>query len=220
MLALYADTLVNNNLLELLSVRGRNRVVKESLRHGLMYFHKIILPKKFTLAGQAMYGSTFKRSAKKAKTNQPALVSTGEFRDRILANQTIRATFRNASIKYQFGRPSFSRSKVNLEEFRNKFTEDLNKTNPRLMESKSRNRIFSYMRGKKIKFEEARKQILASTQKKIYKSTGYNKATKKQMVDGVSALNANDRKEMVDVMQTFILENWRTLGKANVKVNK
>lgn len=220
MLDFYADTLVNSNLLELLSERGRNRVVKESLRHGLMYWHERILPKHFILSSQARYGLAFQRSPKKAKTGQPALVSTGEFRDRILSNPTIRATFRNASIRYQFGRPSTSFKRGDLSAYRDSFTADLRKTNPRDMESKSRNRIFGFMKGKKIKFEEARKQILASTQKKVFSATSYSSKTKKQMVTGVQVMNADDRKEVTDVMQSFVEANWQTLGKANVKVNK
>lgn len=220
MLDIYADTLINNNLLELLSERGRNRVVKESLKAGLQYWHERILPKHFTLIGQSQYGTAFSRSPKKIKSGQPALVSTGEFRDRILSNPTIRATFRNASIRYQFGRPSFSRTRGNLEAYRNTFTADLMKTNPRDMESKSRNRIFGFMKGKSIKFEDARKQILASTQKKIYRSTSYNVATRKNMAIGISVTNANDRKEIVSVMENFIVANWQTLGKANVKMSK
>lgn len=225
MLDLYADTLFNNNLLELLSERGRNRVVKEALRAGVVFFHLKIQPLHFTKEGQSRYPKGTFISPKTWRGDAP-LVNSGEFRDRILSQKNIVATFRRANIKYHFGRPSYSYSVKfgNLEKYREnkiiKFTEDLKKTNPRDMDSKSRNRIFHYMKGKKIKFEEARKQIISSIQKKVYKSTSYGKITKKRMVIGVSAINAEDKKNIVNEMQDFVNSNWQKLGKANIKVNK
>jgi len=205
MIELYAETLINNNLLELLSERGRNRVVKESLRHGLQFWHDKILPKHFEIGNIRMYPNDF--TAKK-KGGIP-LVDTGAFRDRVLSNPTIRATFRSASIRYQFGRPSGLDNR--LGGFYQEFNKDI-----RAMDSKTRNRIFSFMKGKSIKFEEARKQLIS----KQYKSVGYTANVKKRMARGVSAMNQDDRKAIYRVMENFVTDNWKTLGKANVKVSK
>lgn len=217
MINLYAEMIEGNNLRELLSERGRNRVIKETLRTGLNYWHRVILPRKFTLSGQQQYGSVFARSSRKQKTGEPALVQTGEFRDRMLAPPLIRATFRSASIRFRWGRPSQSESKGNLSAYRNAYTADFEKTNPRHMESKTRNMIFSFMRGKSIKFEEARKQVLSKVTKKVYQRTSYNIKTRKQMHDGIAVVSASDRQEIIGVMQEFLTENLTTLGKANLR---
>lgn len=205
MIELYADVLVNNTLLELLSERGRNRVVKNALIHGLRYWHTKILPTHFEAGNLLAYPNSFK-----AKKRGISLVDTGDFRDRILSNPTIRATAKHASIRYPFGRPNDVSSKNSL------FYQEYEKKNPREMGSKTRNHIFSFMRGKKITFEQARLQLIG----KRYKSTGYNAKTKKLMTRGVSAMNDKDRQVIYKVMENFVVDNWKTLGKANIKVNK
>lgn len=217
MLSIYAETLVNNNLLELMSERGRNRVVKLALTEGLKYFDQYILPERFTLAGQMRYKHIFKRSIRKMVSGKPSLVKTGEFRNRILeSDPKIRATFRKASIVYPFGRPTSTKN----SDYMNPYVADLMKTNPLDMKLQTRKNIFSFMRGKSIKFEEARKQVLTNTQTKVYKLNVYNKNVRKMMHDGIGSMNDYDRRKIVFVMNNFVVDNYKRLGKANVKVSK
>lgn len=205
MIDIFADVLVSNNLLDNLSERGRNRVVKESLRHGIKFWHEKILPKHFQAGNIMLYPDSF---TPKKRRGIP-LVNTGEFRDRILSNPIIRATGKSASIRYQFGRPSGSRARIGA------FYDEYNK-GVRAMDSKVRNRIFHFMKGKSIKFEEARKRLIEMQ----FKAFGYSNKTKGRMVKGVRAMNQNDRQAIYKVMENFVFENWQTLGKANIKVNK
>lgn len=217
MIALHFTQFVDPNFLEGISERGRRRIFKVAMIQALRYWHKYILPKKFTLAGQSMYGNIFERSKNKIKSGKPALVQTGEFMNRILTQQKITGTYKGARAKYVFGRPSTSKKYGDLSAYRDKYLEDLRKTNPRLMESKNRNRIFHYMKGKSINFEQARQEILASTTKKIFKSTSYSSKLRVKMAAGVSAFNQADRDEVRAFVSNFIKENMGTLGKANYR---
>ena len=217
MIALHFTQFVDPTFLESISERGRKRIFKVAIIQALRYWHKYILPKHFTLDGQSQYGAVFDRSKNKRRTGKPALVQTGEFRDRMLSSQKVTGTYKGAKAKYTFGRPSNSEAHGNLSEYRNKYLEDLRKTNPRAMESKSRNRIFHFMKGKKIKFEEARKQILASTEKKIFMRTTYSSKLRTKMAAGVSVFSQSDREEIRQFVSNFIKENMGNLGKANYR---
>jgi len=205
MIDLYAELLVNNDLLKMLSQRGRNRVIKESLKYGLNYWHKEILPKHFRLGNIAMYPDSF---VAKKKGGIP-LVQSGNFRDRVLGFPQIRATGKSASIRYQLGRPNPAYSQVST--FYNEYNKDI-----KAMDTKTKRIIFNSMRGKKITFEEARRQLIA----KFFKRTGYPNYLKKRMARGIKAFNDTDRQLVYTKIQTFVLSNYKTLGKANVKVKK
>lgn len=217
MIALYFKQFVDPTFLESISDRGRRRIFKVAMIQALRYWQQYILPKHFTLAGQSQYAGAFDRSRNKIKSGKPALVQTGEFRDRMLSNQKITGTYKGAKSKYVFGRPSTSEAHGNLSEYRNKYLDDLRKTNPRTMESKSRNRIFHFMKGKNIKFEEARKQILASTEKKIFMRTTYNSKLRQKMATGISIFSQADREEIRAFVGNFIKDNMGNLGKANYR---
>jgi hypothetical protein len=217
MIALQFTQFVDPTFLESISERGRRRIFKVAMIQALRYWHKYILPKHFTLSGQSMYGGVFDRSKNKAKTGKPALVQIGEFMQRILSNQKVTGTYKGAKARYVFGRPSTSEAHGDLSAYRDKYLEDLRHTNPRLMESKSRNRIFHFMKGKKIKFEEARQQILASTTKKIFSRTTYSSKLRVKMAAGVSIFSQADREEIRVFVMNFIKENMGTLGKANYR---
>lgn len=230
MIELYADVLINNNLLELLSKRGRNRVVKEALRFGLEHWNEKILPGHFTTQGQDQYPNVFTRRKPKTlgvslglveDTSKPRLVQTGQFRDRILKYREIRATGKSASIRFQFGRPEKVVERINksVQEFYKEYDKPI-----RSMDSKTRNHIFSYMKGKHITFDQARHRLVDEKKRKImekiYKRNTYSGKTKKKMSQGISAMNDKDRKIIYKVMENFVVDNWKTLGKANIKVNK
>jgi len=200
-------------MLEKFSERGRRRIFKTTLSESMRYWHIHILPKHFESGNVIDYPYSFKN---KKKGGIP-LVQTGEFRDRILRPPTIAATFKGAKIKYQFGRPTESSGKGNLEKYRNEFLKDYLKTNPRDMESKTRNHIFSFMQGKKIKFEDARKELLNSKTKKIFQKTSYSSKVKVLMAKGVSAFNDKDRAEVRAFIAKYLANNMARLGVANVK---
>ena len=200
-------------MLEKFSERGRRRIFKTTLTEAMRYWHIHILPKHFSLSGQAMYGSDFK----KKKNGKPSLVESGVFRDRVLKDPVIASTYKGARIKYQFGRPEQSNKRGNLENYRNEYLKDYMKLNPRDMERKTRNHIFHFMKGKSIKFEDARKQLLQLKQKDVFKVTSYNAKTKVQMARGVSAFNDRDRSEVREFIARYLVDNMARLGVANVK---
>jgi len=208
MTQLYAELLVENNLLELLSQRGRNRVVKEALRHGLKYWHEEILPKHFSSGNYLRYPGAITMKKKDYASNDTALVWTGKFRDRILGQQKIRATAKSASIRYALGTPvpynSGNKKFSSLDEYNKSI---------KAMDIKTKKIIFASMKGKSIKFEDARKRMIA----KFYKRSGYPNYLKKRMKSGIRAINDEDRQDVFRVMKKFVIENYKTMGKANYK---
>lgn len=188
-----------------LSPRGYRRLFKHAFIEGADYWHREILPLHFKAGNSTLYPGAFTEK----KGGGVPLVDTGEFRDNILSQRKIRATFKGANIYYAFGRPEKARYKLSL------FNAEYNKPID-AMNIEVRKRIFNFMRGKKIKFEEARQQIKERT----FKRSDYGKFIKVRMVRGIRVFNLSDRERIRRRMQDFVLQNVDTLGKANYRFPK
>lgn len=202
MIALTFRQFVDPTFLVMLSERGRRRVFKEAMIAAMQYWHKNILPRHFRQGNISLYPGYFKE---KYHGGIP-LVDTGEFRDRMLADKKILATYKGARIKYEFGRPE--RANNYLSEYAKEMRKDI-----KAMSEKYKKKIFASMRGKKITFEQARNQHIFST----YKRTTYSSKMRVRMAEGVSAFNQADRDEIRSFVQKFIMDNYKTIGKANYK---
>jgi len=113
--------------------------------------------------------------------------------------------------------PSENNTRGDLGAYRSEFVEQYKIKNPRLLDSKTRNNIFHYMKGKKITFEIARQELLNSKERRIYKRTAYSAKLKVKMAKGIQVFSANDREEMRVYMGNFIFNKMNVLGKANFK---
>lgn len=189
----------SSKTLEMLSERGRRRVFKEAYREGLSYWHKYILPFHFMAGNSLLYPGAFIE-----KKNGVPLVDTGEFRDRVLEEKIIRSTYKGATSRYLYGRPS----NQNNSKFYAEFNKDI-----KSMSEKNKRIIFSTMRGKKIKFEEAKKQFI----NKRFRSSVYSASMKIRMKRGINVFNITDLERIKSVMQKFIVINISSLGKANLR---
>lgn len=176
------------DLTENLNERNRNRVFKNSMRAAMNHWHFKILPKHFGRLQTALYPGTFPEFVNIRKST-PSMVDTGEFRDRILRNPIIRATFKGANIRYNFGRPAYANNR--LSSFFKEINQDI-----KTMPEKTKRRIFGYMKGKKITFEEAKKQIVQRTAKR----NTYSAKTQALFKRGITAVNRQDVEEIKSVM--------------------
>ena len=210
MFDLYIEEFTDQNFLEDLSERGRNRLFKNSLIEALRYWHRKILPKHFTVIGQQNYGNAFR-----PKKSGARLVDAGQFRDRVLGRQDIRGTFKGASVKYFFGAPQGNLKKT----LKLKNVEYMKNTHIRSLDSKTRNWIFSTMKGKQITFEDARNKLVAKITRGVYSNWGYSKQLKKEMARGITAMNATDRNILRSYIQQFIVDNI-SMGRANFSIKK
>lgn len=206
MIALYFKQFVDPKFLEGISQRNRRRIIKMSLTAALKYWHETILPQHFTVEGQAKYPyGTFVKSKYKRR-DQPALVESGEFRDRVLQPPNIRATYKGASIRYPFGRPSGTATK--LDSFYAEYRKD-----PRAMKSQTRNHIFHYMKGKHITFEQAVEQLI----KKKYRRLTYSASLKLRMARGIKVFSDEDRRLIREFVDKFVQDSFRKLGKSGYR---
>ena len=196
------DYLVDKEFFDKLAVRGQRRILKAGYTETLKYWHKIIFPKHFERGNIGLYPSSFKQP----KAGNVPLVDLGNFRKRMMEDKEIRATFKGATSKYNFGRPEGS--EFYLGRFYKEFNQDIKAMLPR-----TRNTIFRSMKGKKITFEEAKKKIIA----KKFARSSYNANTRARMAKGVAAFNDNDRNTLRNFMQKFVVSNMQPMGKANYK---
>ncbi len=195
----------SKELMEKLSQRGYRRLFKHAFIEGADYWHREILPFHFQAGNSLLYPGAFTEK----KSGGIPLVDTGEFRDRILSQRKIRATFKGATISYLFGRPEKTRLKLSL--FNSEYERPIGS-----MKLEVKKHIFGFMRGKHMTFEEARKQI----KEKQFKKSDYGTFIKVRMAKGVRVFNAVDRERIKKRMQQFINENVDTLGKANYRFPK
>ena len=206
MIALYFKQFTDPKFMEGISQRNRRRLIKASLVAGLKFWHDNILPQHFTVSGQAKYpyGAFFKSNKK--PENEPALVASGEFRDRVLKKPNIRGTYKGASIKYALGRPSSSTSKLDV------FYQEYRK-NPRAMMPETRNHIFHFMKGKHITFEKAVEEII----RKKYKRLNYNNKLKVRMKLGIKIFSSDDQIRVREFMDKFVREYYQNMGKSGFR---
>lgn len=198
-------TIDATKLLDALSERARRRLFKGAYTEGLNYWHKAILPFHFMPGNSLLYPNAF---TEKKKGGTP-LVDTGEFRDRMMKQPEIRATFKGASARYAFGRPEKTRLKNSL--FYSEYNRDI-----KAMDIETKKHIFNFMRGKNITFKEAVEQIKA----RHFKKTDYSRNTKDRMARGMKVFNQQDRERIKNRMKEFIDANIDTMGKANYKAGK
>lgn len=177
--------------LQNISDRKLKKITRESLKEILVFWFNYIFPKRFTSLQYTLYPNVFR---KRKKRNGVRMVDTGEFSERITRNMpVIRGTYKGASMKLLFGRPSGSGA--NLSYFSQESKKPI-----KSMDINVRKRIFGFMRGKKIKFEEARK-ILVDMKAK---TSVYSAKTKKLFKVGLVAINKKDEELMQKKLDEII----------------
>ena len=180
-----------DKLLESLSVREQHKIYKKSMYNLMEFWQDRLADKRF---GQYQY-SEYPEAFKKKKEKGQSMVSTGEFRQKQLANRDITATFRNVSINYRYGRPASAVAKINNSDF----SKDIS-----AMKLKTKRIIFKSMKGKSITFKEAQQKLIT----KLYRKNTYSVKTKEMFTRALVAVNRSDIEQMTAHLEIFTTKEF------------